>query len=112
MKPCPCGATTYRPQPFSGRQMALRCSGCHLIVGRCRCPKPEPLDPIDVVLADLLVLRLRREKLAGETDRLRAEVYAAVLRAVELRVPYSAIATQTGLTKGMVAQIVAGGEAK
>ncbi len=34
---CSCGNATYRPDTVTGRRQALRCRGCHHIVGRCTC---------------------------------------------------------------------------
>jgi len=38
VKPCICGAATYRPRTMTARRMPRRCDDCHAIVGRCRCP--------------------------------------------------------------------------
>jgi hypothetical protein len=42
---CPCGDAAYRPEPVAGRRQALRCRGCHHIVGRCTCLLPRSEEP-------------------------------------------------------------------
>ena len=38
-----CGRPAYRPDPVTTRRPALRCGGCHRMVGGCRCARiPEP----------------------------------------------------------------------
>lgn len=37
---CGCGRSAYRPDAVTTRRMALRCSGCHRLVGRCSCAAP------------------------------------------------------------------------
>lgn len=36
-EPCKCGRKAYRPAPMGTRRAAIRCSGCHLMRGNCRC---------------------------------------------------------------------------
>lgn len=36
---CRCGRKAYRPQPMGVRRSAIRCSGCHLMRGNCKCAR-------------------------------------------------------------------------
>jgi hypothetical protein len=37
MNACRCGRLAYRPDPVTWRRVAARCTGCHYVVGRCKC---------------------------------------------------------------------------
>jgi hypothetical protein len=52
MKCRKCGRDVFRPEKYSAREVAVRCTGCDMTVGRCRCSDVLHVSALHAVLSE------------------------------------------------------------